>query len=179
MTTLFIVSVSITTSLILDSFIEWATHRFPMHHRLPGMKFFFWHHVTVHHTHFSGNNYYQHDSKVRGEILFPFWVPPLLIGTATAPYALASFLFENWIPFYCSLGVALCYYMAFEGFHQLMHLPDSPVVRFIRESSWFKLLDRHHRIHHMKASTNFNLVLPIADWAIGTLYTKAPNKEQM
>ncbi len=135
MNTLLLVSVSILTSLILDSFIEWATHRFPMHHKLPGMKFFFWHHVTVHHSHFSGSNYHHHDSKVRGEILFPFWVPPLLIGTATAPYALASFLLENWRPFYCSLGVALCYYIAFEGFHQLMHLPDSPVVRFIRESN--------------------------------------------
>jgi sterol desaturase/sphingolipid hydroxylase (fatty acid hydroxylase superfamily) len=59
-----------------------------------------------------------------------------------------------------------------------MHLPDSPVVQFIRESNWFKWIDRHHRIHHMKASTNFNLVLPIADLFIGTLCTQEPKKEK-
>lgn len=167
--------VSITLSLILDSIIEWWTHKYPMHKKMPGplFRFLFKHHVNLHHSLFSGNAYeHSHEANDRDTIPFPLWVGPLLILTAISPFWIISYYIGNYIPVWTSLSVALFYYVAFEGIHQLMHIPDSPKVRWIRETKWFKWLNEHHRKHHEKASYNFNLVLPLADWLFGTMLLK-------
>jgi sterol desaturase/sphingolipid hydroxylase (fatty acid hydroxylase superfamily) len=33
-------------------------------------------------------------------------------------------------------------------------------------------LDRHHRLHHLFQYRNFNVVLPVADFLLGTLITR-------
>ncbi len=169
-----LVIVSSMICLTLDSIIEWWTHRYPMHKKLPGplFRFLFWHHITVHHAEFSGKDYYHHSEEKRGTIPFPLWVGPLLIAVAVSPFALIWKFTGTPIPFYTSLIWAIIYYIVFEGIHQLMHLPDSPKVQRIRKSKWFKWLDEHHKIHHERASTNFNLVLPLADIMFGTRATR-------
>jgi sterol desaturase/sphingolipid hydroxylase (fatty acid hydroxylase superfamily) len=154
----------------LDSIIEWAVHKWPMHQKLPGplFRFLFKHHTEVHHRKFSRDDYHHHDNHERGTIAFPFWVGPLLVATATSPFAIFSWSIGCWIPFWSSLTVALCYYACFEGLHQLMHMPDYPVVCWVRERVWFRNLDTHHRIHHQMPSTNYGLVTTFADKIFGT-----------
>ncbi len=166
-----LVVMTIIASLTLDSVIEWWTHRYPMHKKLPGplFRFLFEHHVTVHHAKFSGDAYEHHHEDERGTIPFPLWVGPLLIAVAVSPFWAISYWTGTDIPLWTSLIVAVLYYIAFEGIHQLMHLPDSPKVRWIRESKWFVWLNTHHKIHHARAGSNFNLVLPLADWMFETL----------
>ncbi len=174
MKTLLIATFVFILSFCLDSFIEWAVHRFPMHKKLPGplFRFLFWHHMEVHHPKFSGANYEHHGNHERDTIPFPIWVGPILILTAISPFWLLSFMIDNYVSVWSSFVAALVYYACFEGFHQLMHMPDYPLVRFIRSSKWFMWLNEHHKIHHEKASFNFNLVFPLADWILGTLLTR-------
>ncbi|MBU3668548.1 MAG: hypothetical protein FGM57_01115 [Candidatus Taylorbacteria bacterium] len=164
---------SVILSIFVDSLIEWWVHKYPMHRKLPGpfFKFLFRHHVTIHHAKFSGEAYHHHNHKDRETIAFPLWVGPLLILTAISPFWAFSYYIGNNIPVYSSLAVAILYYVCFEGFHQLMHMEDYPVVRWIRKSKWFTWLDTHHEIHHLKAGVNFNLVCPLGDYAMGTLLT--------
>jgi sterol desaturase/sphingolipid hydroxylase (fatty acid hydroxylase superfamily) len=46
-----------------------------------------------------------------------------------------------------------------------MHVPRR---RHIERSRWFRALQGHHRMHHVYYYRNLNVVLPIADWVLGT-----------
>jgi len=51
-----------------------------------------------------------------------------------------------------------------------MHLPKARKV----EKSWiFYRLNGHHLLHHRYMHKNFNVVLPLADFCLGTLMPRA------
>lgn len=160
--------------LVIDSFIEYSTHRWPMHVKieskwLPLFRFLYWHHITVHHAQFSGDKYHHKGDEGRDTIAFPLWVAPLLIGTAVTPFAAVWYYTGNIIPFWTSFFWAVVYYALFEGIHKIEHMVDRPEVRWIRNMKTFQWLDTHHEIHHRMKGVNFNLVFPLADWLMGTL----------
>jgi sterol desaturase/sphingolipid hydroxylase (fatty acid hydroxylase superfamily) len=67
-------------------------------------------------------------------------------------------------------GVFVLYYVGYEGFHHLMHKPSIPGSSAGATSSFLK---RHHRIHHFRMDRNLNVLLPVADFLLGSLVTKA------
>ena len=70
----------------------------------------------------------------------------------------------------CAAGVFLLYYIGYEGLHYLMHKPTFP---WIERSRYFKFLERHHRIHHFQMARNLNVLVPVADFLLGSLVTEA------
>jgi hypothetical protein len=48
-----------------------------------------------------------------------------------------------------------------------MHVPRA--ARFLGRFRLYRFLDVHHRVHHKHMLSNLNVVLPLADWTIGTL----------
>jgi sterol desaturase/sphingolipid hydroxylase (fatty acid hydroxylase superfamily) len=46
-----------------------------------------------------------------------------------------------------------------------MHKPEK---RFFSHWSVYKFLARHHYLHHRYQNKNFNVVLPLADYVLGT-----------
>jgi sterol desaturase/sphingolipid hydroxylase (fatty acid hydroxylase superfamily) len=46
-----------------------------------------------------------------------------------------------------------------------MHKPER---RFFSEWPIYKFLARHHYLHHKYPNKNFNVVLPLADYVLGT-----------
>ena len=175
-------------SICLDSLIEWAAHRYPMHKEiksplwqklLPIPVFLFKHHVKIHHKVFDKEHYYRHGDDKRDTIAFPFWVGPLLIALAVSPFFAVSWTSNNWIWFTMSLVIAILYYIAFESLHQLEHMDDKPAVRWIRNSRIFKWLNTHHEIHHSAWNVNFNLVCPLADLLMGTYISEAEFMRQL
>ena len=49
--------------------------------------------------------------------------------------------------------------------HTQMHIPKNV---FWRDWSYFRLIARHHFMHHQDPSKNFNIVIPLADFLFGT-----------
>ncbi len=59
--------------------------------------------------------------------------------------------------------------------HDTIHRPGSH--RLVEAQPWFAFLDRHHYIHHVDLGANLNFLLPLADWAFGTLRTEMTDDE--
>jgi sterol desaturase/sphingolipid hydroxylase (fatty acid hydroxylase superfamily) len=66
----------------------------------------------------------------------------------------------------------LAYYIGYEGLHYLMHKPR---FAFIENSGFFRFIKHHHAIHHVRMNKNLNVVLPIADFCLGTLVLEMPD----
>jgi sterol desaturase/sphingolipid hydroxylase (fatty acid hydroxylase superfamily) len=66
-------------------------------------------------------------------------------------------------------GAPGLYYIGYERFHFLMHKPSIP---WIERWRCFRFLKRHHRIHHFQMDRNLNVLLPVADFLLGSLAMK-------
>jgi hypothetical protein len=152
-------------ALLYDSLIEYAVHRFPMHKKILGLKFFFRHHMTEHHARdYPPRSPYKNTEHVH-EIPFPIWVGPLLIIGAGAPFTAFGFFYHYWVPSIVVTVVSFLYYLTFEFIHRQMHVPTSPVVN----TRYFKFVDKLHEHHHKNLVVNYNLVLHFGDLVFRTL----------
>lgn len=150
------------------SFFEWTMHRYVMHR--PFMNFFrypFRTHAQTHHVVFRHDDTY-HLSRQEDEdvVAFAWWNAPVLIGSHMALLAGLANLAGGWPLFVGgSLGIT-AYYACYEYFHWCMHVPKN---RWFERTRLFQGINLHHRLHHFRQGTNFNVVLPLADLLLGTL----------
>jgi hypothetical protein len=95
-----------------------------------------------------------------------WWNGPILVAISSIPFWLFGWWLEDWlVPLSVSVTIA-CYYGTYEYLHWCMHLPKE---RWFEITRWYKNLKERHRLHHLKMSTtNFNVVLPVADFWYGT-----------
>ncbi len=102
-----------------------------------------------------------------------WWNGPVLSILASIPTLPLCIIFDAW---WIALTVCLTvfgYYIVYESIHKFMHLPDK---RKIEGSRIYKFLNGHHLLHHRYMNKNFNVVLPLADWLMGTLILRAPQE---
>jgi hypothetical protein len=74
-------------------------------------------------------------------------------------------------------------YLTYEVFHALEHLPRE---HWAARLPWIRHMAQLHRLHHRREcmrACNFNLIFPLADWLLGTLYwepidAKTPTRER-
>ncbi len=165
-------------AVVQASFFEWAFHRYWLHRPwLP--KECFTAHTLVHHQLCKFDDTFHVAEEEQEEALgFQWWGGPLLIVLNVTPWVLGAWALTSagatfpWWPFVISLGIAFSlYYAGYEGLHHLMHKPQIP---FIERSRYFQFIKRHHRIHHVYMNRNLNVLLPLADFVIGTLVTEVP-----
>ena len=177
MTLLLAATGGFVVAVVQASFFEWVFHRYWLHRPwLP--KDVFTAHTLVHHQLCKYDDTFQVTEEAQHEAIhFQWWGGPLLIFINLAPWALALWLTARWIPLPAlaimggGIAAFLLYYAGYEGFHYLMHKPSVP---FIERRSFFRFLERHHRIHHVHMDRNLNVLLPLADWVLGTLVLDAP-----
>jgi hypothetical protein len=175
--------VVVLVTIVQASFFEWIYHRYWLHRPwLPPQMFTA--HTLVHHQLCKHDDTFQvHDEEQEEALTFQWWGGPLLIALNLVPWAAGWWLLRHsGLPvsvFVASLVtvavVFFIYYGAYEGFHYLMH---RPMIAWIERSRFFKFLERHHRIHHAHMGKNFNVVLPLADFALGTLLLRDPAPPQ-
>jgi hypothetical protein len=171
--------VVVLVTIVQASFFEWIYHRYWLHRPwLPPQMFTA--HTLVHHQLCKHDDTFQvHDEEQEEALTFQWWGGPLLIALNLVPWAAGWWLLRaSGLPaslFIASLitvaVVFFIYYGAYEGFHYLMHRPK---IAWIERSRFFKFLERHHRIHHAHMGKNFNVVLPLADFFLGTLLLRDP-----
>ncbi len=164
--------------VVQASFFEWAFHRYWLHRPwLP--KDCFTTHTLIHHQLCKFDDTFHVVEEEQHEALtFAWWGGPVLIAINLVPWsALAWALWAAGIswPYLWFLaglgGTVAIYYAGYEGFHFLMHKPSVPWVERWR---YFQFLKRHHRIHHFQMDRNLNVLLPLADFVLGTLVLDAP-----
>jgi hypothetical protein len=61
--------------------------------------------------------------------------------------------------------VVIMHHLIWNAIHLEMHKPEK---RFFHNWPIYKYLGQHHYLHHKYPGTNFNVVLPMADWVLGT-----------
>ena len=131
-------------------------------------------HTLIHHQLCKHDDTFRvHDEEQEEALTFQWWGGPLLIALNMLPWLGAWWaLTAAGVPFpYAACVIAIAatiatYYAAYEGFHYLMHRPS---IGWIERSRSFRFLERHHRLHHVHMGKNFNVVLPLADFSLGTL----------
>lgn len=164
--------------IVQASFFEWAFHRYWLHRPwLP--KGCFTSHTLVHHQLCKHDDtFIAKDEEQHEALSFEWWGGPTLVLINALPWALAAWglaalgVALPFVPFVAGLAaVILLYYVGYESLHFLMHKPVFPLVS---RSRYFRFIERHHRIHHLRMDRNLNVLLPLADLFLGTLVTEMP-----
>lgn len=165
-------------AIVHASFFEWCFHRYWLHRPwLP--KDVFTAHTLVHHQLCKFDDTFEVTEEEQHEALhFQWWGGPFLILLNVIPWAVGTWVLTRiGVPLPAlamTIAVAVAfglYYAGYEGFHFLMHKPSAP---FIERRAFFQFLKRHHRIHHVHMDRNLNVLIPIADFFLGTLELEAP-----
>jgi hypothetical protein len=167
---------ALAVAVVQASFFEWAFHRYWLHRPwLP--KHCFTSHTLIHHQLCKFEDTFHVEEEEQHEALtFNWWGGPLLLLINLIPWAALSWWLSSRgvdLPFVAMLTTFVLtfglYYAGYEFFHFLMHKPSIPVIE---RSGYFQFLKRHHRIHHARMDRNLNVLIPIADWMLGTLVTE-------
>lgn len=157
--------------LVFASFFEWTLHRYVMHRPVGKFRYAFEAHAVVHHQVFKADEtYHLQDDKDKETIPMAWWNGPALILIGTAPFAAVSALTGQWgiaLGGFIAISWLYCFY---EYIHWCMHLPKA---RRVEKPRWFRKLNGHHLLHHRYMHKNFNVVLPIADFTLGTLIIRS------
>ncbi len=125
----------------------------------------------VHHRVFRADEtYHLIHEKDRELVPMAWWNGPVLIAIAQIPFVAIGFFTKKWgIP--CGSVIACTlYYATYEYLHWCMHLPKQ---RRVERSGIFFRLNGHHLLHHRYMHKNYNVVLPLADFCLGTLLLRS------
>ena len=192
MTPLVVGIIAFPAGVIIACFFEWTLHRFIMHRpfRVPFIGTFqyaFKAHAQVHHNVFkSDHTYHLIKEEDKWTIPMAWWNGPVMVTgmvliLVILPMTLINMLYGSW---FISLSNAVAisvssliafagYYATYEYTHWCMHLPRPEKLRLIERSWLFYRINGHHLLHHRYMHKNFNVVLPLADFCLGTLLLRS------
>ena len=150
--------------LIYASFAEWVIHRRIMHRPLFRFRHFFIGHAMIHHGKYQANSTYIVGDRPRTDLTLAWWAMPFPV-LFHVPFLVAVAVWVS-LPAAVGLLAALTLYQAsYEYLHYCMHVPRNRWFEGVRAFTW---INAHHLQHHRKHGTNLNIVLPIADFLLGT-----------
>jgi hypothetical protein len=160
--------------LVAGSFVVWAFHRYPLHRRYKIFPYAYNKHTVEHH-----NLYTYHDLEISSFKEVPYIMFGVfdvlgfaLVFCPVFYYGLSLILPANVVNMVLASSAA--YFIIYEFFHSVSHVPKD---HFLLKVPYLKFMWKHHRIHHhqrLMHTTNFNIVLPIFDWLMGTMKTELP-----
>jgi hypothetical protein len=166
---LFIGSTSFLIFFAYVSFFEWALHKYVMHTLL--WPYPFQAHALTHHGLFrADHSYHLQREQDKPKVTFAWWNAPGLFLLQT-PLLLIANAIGGPIVLLCGSAALIANYVLYEYLHWCMHIPQQ---RWIEQTKAFQFLKAHHFLHHRYALRNLNVVLPLADWVMGTLITTDP-----
>ena len=157
--------------LVFSSFFEWTMHRYVMHRPVKFFRYPFQAHAVVHHQTFKGDHsYHLSDEKDKHTIPMAWWNGMVIVAIVMAPMVLISWVSGIWALSAGGLLAISSYYAVYEYLHWCMHLPKA---RRLEKLGAFHRLNGHHLLHHRYMHKNFNVILPIADFFLGTLLLRS------
>ena len=152
---------------VLMSFLEHQIHRSLMHKRnvlstrLLSFNKMFEHHAILHHGQYS--KVFVDKPVAAGEDRhLRLSIREGFLETLPIAALLAVISLEGAIIF----EIVVClHHFIWNKIHIEMHKPEK---RFFSDWPVYKFLARHHYLHHKHPDKNFNVVLPLADYVLGT-----------
>ena len=148
------------------SFFEWVLHKYFMHTLL--WPYPFQAHALTHHGLFrADHSYHLRREQDKPQVTFAWWNAPGLF-LLQMPLLLVAHAIGGPLAFWGGSAALLADYVLYEYLHWCMHIPRQ---RWIERTPVFQFLKAHHFLHHRYALRNLNVVLPLADWVLGTLIT--------
>lgn len=160
--------VALVGGLLVGTSAVYFGHRYPMHRVLPPLEIAYDHHTRCHHMIFNEGQTEITSIDDVDMIMLPtrhaLGLCAVLIPLLTVPWLLlgldAALVFA---------AVAWLYYLVYELVHLAAHLRVGGPLDSVPGLGW---LLRHHRRHHAWALMhhgNFSMLIPLWDWALGTL----------
>ena len=154
--------------LVLSNFNEWRIHKHVLHRRSWPLETLFWRHTPEHHVIFIRDDMAMRSAREFHLVLIPAY-GIVAIFVTTLPITIGLWLLS---PNVAALWVAtsMGYVVAYEWLHLAYHMPADSVVG---RSRLVARLRHHHAVHHtpeLMQRWNFNVTVPIADWALGTIH---------
>ena len=167
--TILILSATLAFALgfVYSSFFEWALHRYLMHSDHLMKYPFRAHQLEHHHIYRADGSYFLNDEHTKQDeehLTFAWWNAPLLLALHAPLAALAWFL-GGWPAAGGFVASMAAYYALYEYLHYCMHVPKG---RAFERTRFFRFVNEHHRLHHVHYLKNLNVVVPIADFVLGT-----------
>jgi hypothetical protein len=152
------------------NFMEWAVHRYPMHHPM-WPRIMYQNHAMSHHIAFTEHNMPVAEARELGLVMMPWYTMLGLFVVASPVMLLAAALRGPGLAGVFLLG-AVVYFAFYETMHALYHLPDATLDRVgLGRARVFRRMQAHHTHHHIlrrMAFVNFNVTVPLMDWLLGT-----------
>jgi hypothetical protein len=191
----FSLALGLAVTVLLFSAWEWATHRY-VYHRvlLPALRpAFLTHHRDHHWRFFPPWRFTRHDI-VDGS---PQGHPSVWSRIASRVLSHPVTVSDRWVYFLFGagivggglgvltrnpaflLGIALAsaaIARLFGEVHGAIHHPGTRP--WLERRTLFALLRHHHYIHHADTEANANFLVPLADWAFGTLRRTLTDQEE-
>lgn len=160
---------AVPLTLLYSNWSEYMVHKNFGHHKARVASLFYKRHTGDHHSFFVADQMRYDGARDWRVILFPPWLIVLVSVTLALPvWWLLSYVNSNVAGLVG--GMLIVSYLAYEFFHACEHLPDeNPVTKL----PWISQMRRLHQLHHRRdlmQSKNFNLIFPLTDWLLGTLY---------
>jgi hypothetical protein len=171
---LFWPAIGFSVGVIFASFFEWTLHKYFMHRPFMGWQYPFRGHAVVHHHVFKADHtYHLINDKDKKTIPMAWWNGPAIVAVGMIPVLAVALPLGRWDMAIGMLISFAIYFAAYEYMHWCMHLPKARRV----EKSWiFYRLNGHHLLHHRYMHKNFNVVMPFADFCLGTLLLRSKIK---
>jgi Fatty acid hydroxylase superfamily len=161
---------------VLANFFEWFVHKNVLHHRQPGpFAELFDKHTPEHHAMYHETDMALRDVREFRLVLIPaVGVLGAILSAVPLGYLAGRLLSVNcgWFVMF----TAAAYMASYELSHLAYHLPSS---LWISSVGIVKVLRKHHAIHHRPETMqkyNFNVTIPLADWALGTIAPIGPRE---
>lgn len=162
-------------STLVITFGEHAIHRHTMHrkrlprwvYRLnPDMSAQFHNHAVLHH----GTYYrvFDHEPSPEGKY-FNLRILPADTLQVLILFSPLTLLLAMFVSLYSALTfvlVVVAHNLLWSAVHVQMHVPDARCI--FRDTAYFRFIARHHFMHHQRMGKNYNVVIPLADFVLGS-----------
>jgi hypothetical protein len=166
-------------NMLLWSFAEWWIHRAVMHRRslpefiyrlLPYLGTAYRNHAVLHHAVYYA--VYDHEPDDRGrELNLRFHVSDNVSANLLLSPLHLAYLLMNPLGSLMVVLIITAYMFTWNALHPEMHIPSN---RWYFRHGIFRFLNRHHYMHHVYPTRNYNVVLPLADYILGTAARPTP-----
>jgi hypothetical protein len=159
---------------VLANFFEWRVHKHVLHRRRWPFEIIYDKHTPMHHIVFTEDDMALRSAQEFRLVLIPAAGVLGIVGAA-APFALALGHFWSWAAGWLFLVTASLYMVSYELLHLCYHAPSHT---FIGRSPAIRWLRRWHAKHHdprFMQKWNFNVTIPLFDWAMGTMAGDDPH----
>lgn len=168
--------VVVPLTLLLGNVFEYFVHRYPLHHRRPGLGVIFRIHTLEHHRFFTMDDMEFQQSRDFHMVFLPVWSPPLAVflGLPLLSWPIWELVSANAGLLFFASGAA--YFALYEAMHFSHHMGER---WWIGRAGFLRHMRTHHAIHHdqQRLRYNLNVTLPLSDLLFGTLWS-APESEQ-